>query len=52
MDYVFLAFCFATALSPADTAPLTPRAKPLMIAESLISLTIIVVLIGHSVNIL
>jgi hypothetical protein len=52
VDYLFLAFCFATALSPADTAPLTPRAKLLMMAEALISLTIIVVLIGRSINIL
>jgi hypothetical protein len=52
VDYIFLAFGFATALSPADTAPLTPRAKLLMMAEALISLTIIVVLIGRSINIL
>jgi hypothetical protein len=52
VDYLFLAFCFATALSPADTAPLTSRAKLLMMAEALISLTIIVVLIGRSINIL
>jgi hypothetical protein len=52
VDYLFLAFGFATALSPADTAPLTPRAKLLMMLEALISLTIIVVLIGRSINIL
>jgi hypothetical protein len=52
VDYLFLAFGFATALSPADTAPLTPRAKLLMMAQALISLTIIVVLIGRSINIL
>jgi hypothetical protein len=39
-------------ISPADTAPLTPRAKLLMMAEALISLTIVVVLIGRSINIL
>jgi hypothetical protein len=52
VDYLFLAFGFATALSPADTAPLTPRAKLLMMLEALISLTIIVVLVGRSINIL
>lgn len=52
VDYLFLAFCFATALSPADTPPLTRRAKLLMMVEALISLTIIVVLIGRSINIL
>ncbi|HET8908223.1 MAG TPA: hypothetical protein VFN11_14805 [Ktedonobacterales bacterium] len=52
IDYVFLAFCFATALSPADTAPLTPRAKLLMMAEALFSLTIAALLIARSINIL
>lgn len=52
VDYVFLAFCFATALSPADTAPLTPRAKLLMMAEALISIAIIALLVARSVNIL
>lgn len=52
VDYLFLAFCFATALSPADTVPLTPRAKLLMMAEALISITIIALLVARSVNIL
>jgi hypothetical protein len=52
VDYVFLAFCFATALSPADTAPLTPRAKLLMMAEALLSLAIAALLIARSINIL
>lgn len=52
VDYVFLAFGFATALSPADTAPLTPRAKLLMMAEALMSMVIIVLLVARSVNIL
>jgi hypothetical protein len=52
VDYLFLAFCFATALSPADTAPLSPRAKLLMIGEALISLAILGLLIARSVNIL
>ena len=52
VDYLFLAFGFATALSPADTAPLTPRAKLLMMAEALISITIIALLVARSVNIL
>ena len=52
VDYLFLAFCFATALSPADTPPLTPRAKLLMIAEAVVSMLIIVLLIARSVNIL
>lgn len=52
VDYLFLAFGFATALSPADTAPLTPRAKLLMMAEALTSITIIALLVARSVNIL
>lgn len=52
IDYIFLAFCFATALSPADTPPLTQRAKLLLMAQAAVSLTIIVLLVGRSVNIL
>jgi len=52
IDYLFVAFCFSTALSPADTAPLSRRAKLLMMAQASLSLTIIVLLIGRSANIL
>jgi hypothetical protein len=52
VDYVFLAFCFSTALSPADTMPLTRRAKGLMIAQAVLSLLVLVILVGRSVNIL
>ena len=52
VDYVFLAFCSATALSPADTMPLTQRAKLLMMVQALISLLILVLLVARSVNIL
>jgi hypothetical protein len=52
VDYVFLAFCFSTALSPADTMPLTRRAKLLMIAQAVLSLLMLVLLVGRSVNIL
>lgn len=52
VDYVFLAFCFATALSPADTPPLTRRGKLLMMAEAVISLMIVVLLVARSINIL
>lgn len=52
VDYLFLAFCFATALSPADTSPLTHRAKLLMMAEALISISITVLVVARSVNIL
>ena len=52
VDYLFLAFNTATAFSPTDTMPLTPLAKLLMMAESIVSLVIIVLLVARSVNIL
>lgn len=52
LDYLFLAFCSSTALSPADTMPLTRRAKMLMMAEAVISMVVIVMLIARSVNII
>jgi uncharacterized membrane protein len=51
IDYLFLAFCSATALSPADTMPLTRRAKLLMMCEAITSLLIIVLLVARAVNI-
>ncbi len=52
IDYLFLAFCTSTALSPADTMPLTRRAKLMMMSESLISMLVLVLLISRSVNII
>ena len=52
LDYLFLAFTGATALSPADTFPLTWLAKALMMVEALLSMTIIVLLAARAVNIL
>ena len=52
LDYVFLAFTNATAFSPADTFPLTTRAKLLMMAESTISLITIAVVASRAVGIL
>jgi len=52
IDYLFVAFCFSTALSPADTAPLTRRAKLLMMAQATIALIVLGVLVSRSVNIL
>ncbi len=51
-DYLFLAFTGATALSPADTYPLTRPAKMLMMIEALISMAIVVLLASRAVNIL
>jgi uncharacterized membrane protein len=52
IDYLFLAFCFSTALSPADTAPLTRIAKVMMMIQATISGLIIVLLVARSVNII
>jgi hypothetical protein len=52
VDYLFLAFTNATAFSPADTFPLTARAKLLMMAESAISLCTIAIVASRAVGIL
>jgi len=52
IDYLFLAFTNATAFSPADTLPLTVRAKLLMMAQSSISLVTIAVVASRAVGIL
>jgi hypothetical protein len=52
IDYLFLAFTNATAFSPADTFPLTIRAKLLMMAESGISLVTIALVASRAVGIL
>jgi hypothetical protein len=52
VDYLFLAFTNATAFSPADTFPLTVRAKLLMMTESAISFITIAVVASRAVGIL
>jgi hypothetical protein len=52
IDYLFLAFTNATAFSPADTFPLTVRAKLLMMAEATISLVTIALVASRAVGIL
>ncbi len=52
LDYLFLAFTGVTALSPADTYPLTRLAKALMMIEAVLSLAIVGILIARAVNIL
>lgn len=52
MDYLFLAFNTSTAFSPTDTAALSRWAKAGMMLQSLISLTIVVLLAARAVNIL
>jgi len=52
VDYLFLAFCTATALSPTDVLPLTSRAKLWMMAESIISFITIIAIAARAINIL
>jgi len=52
LDYLFLGYNTATAFSPTDTAPLTGRAKMLMMLESAISLLTLVIVAARAVNVL
>jgi hypothetical protein len=52
VDYLFLAFCTATAFSAGDASPLTSRAKLLMMSESIISLVTIIAVAARAINIL
>jgi hypothetical protein len=52
VDYLFLAFCFSTAFSPADSFPLTRGAKLLVMAQAAISLVIIGLIVSRAINIL
>jgi hypothetical protein len=50
VDYVFLAFNTNTAFSPTDTMVLARRAKALMMYQSILSLTTVVVLVARAIN--
>jgi len=52
LDYLYLSFTNALAVSPTDTLPLTRTAKMLMLAESLISFVTVALILARSVNIL
>jgi hypothetical protein len=50
VDYVFLAFNTSTAFSPTDTMVLGRRSKVLMMLQSILSLTTVVVLVARAIN--
>lgn len=52
VDYLYVSLTNAAAFSPTDTMPLTPIAKALMAAESLVSIVTVAVVAGRAVNIL
>ena len=52
VDYLYLSFTNALAVSPTDTMPLSRWAKMLMLLESLISFVTVALILARSVNIL
>ena len=52
IDYLYVSLTNATAFSPTDTMPLTPRAKAIMGIQSLVSLVTIGLVVSRAVNIL
>lgn len=52
VDYLFLAFNLSTAFSPTDTLILGRWAKILAMAQSLISLSIVILLVARGINVL
>ena len=51
-DFLYLAYTNVVAFSPTDTIPYTGRAKGLMAVQSMISLTVLVVVLARVINIL
>ena len=52
VDYLFIAFNTSTAFSPTDVPVLARWGKALMMLQSMISLTVLVLLAARAVNIL
>ena len=52
IDYLYLGFTNATALSPTDAMPLASWAKIAMTLQSLISLALLALVIARAVNVL
>ena len=52
IDYLYTSLANGTSFAPADAMPLTPMAKSLFAAESLISLVTIAIVAARAVNIL
>ncbi len=52
VDYLYLSFTNASAFSPADTLPLTAKAKLLMLLQSSISIVTLILVAARAVNML
>jgi hypothetical protein len=51
IDYLYLGFTNATALSPTDVMPLAPWAKVAMMVQSVISLALLALVVARAVNV-
>jgi uncharacterized membrane protein len=51
-DYVYISFTYAIAFSPTDAMPLTRRVKMMMLVESAVSATTVLLVAARAVNIL
>jgi hypothetical protein len=51
IDYLYLGFTNATALSPTDAMPLAPWTKVAMMLQSVISLSLLALVIARAVNV-
>ena len=52
IDYLFIGFTTSTAFGPVEAMPLTPRAKGLMILQSVISLVTLIVVAARAVGVI
>ncbi len=52
IDYFYCSFTNATAFSPTDTMPLSPKAKILMLIQALTSFITVALVVSRAVNIL
>ena len=52
IDYLAFSFATATAFSPTDVSAVKPWAKVLIVAESLLSLSLVAMVIARAINIL
>jgi hypothetical protein len=52
VDYFYLAFTNATAFSPTDVLPFSRWAKLMMLVQSAIALTVVVLVVARAVNVL
>jgi uncharacterized membrane protein len=50
IDYLYLSFTNATAFSPTDVLPLTRWAKSTMLVQSVVSLSIVVLVVARAIN--